>query len=173
MVKFWNRRFFTRQYSNFSRKISWFSLYTPIVRACACALTLLSWRRTDGWRALTGKRPRAITEFVFPRKWNIESTTSSSVECITPSRNTIIVIFSEDDREFYFVSTIVLKEKCFFLLCKRFKDVFFDQHFSAYKIYDSNIAKYHILQENHIENSIITHVTLLSNGHCVIPKSWM
>lgn len=86
--------------------------------------------------------------------------------------NMIIVLFTEDGSDFYFVSTIILQDNEFFLLCKRYKDVFFNRHFSAYQIYDCNIVDYHIFKKTDIENCIITYVTLLPNGYYFIPKCW-
>ena len=87
--------------------------------------------------------------------------------------NAILVLFSEEGPKFYIVSEIILEENTFVILTRQFLDCYFDPHFVAYKIFDSNDVEFTVLNLKDIETCKVTHVTMLSNGYYYIPKSWV
>ncbi|XP_066585526.1 uncharacterized protein [Prorops nasuta] len=110
--------------------------------------------------------PKLNTNFLTTVKW-------IQIDGKKICKSAILVFFNEDSPDFYFISEIIIIDNDFFLLCLRFNDVFFNSHFSAYKIYDCNIIDYHILKKNDIESCNVTYIMLLSNGYYFISKDWI
>ena len=109
----------------------------------------------------------------FLLKRSLQITTWINFKGIFINKNAVLVFFTENNPQLFFITEIVIEKNDIFFLSKKFVDYSFDSHFNAYKIYDCTNVEHYLLKKNDIESCLVTHITVLSNGYYYIPKSWI
>lgn len=86
----------------------------------------------------------------------------------------VIMLPSENGPKFYVVRHCVLDESHgIILITEKLLDVFYDEHYQAYKVFDESIKSVKCLLWRKFKNGTITHMKSLANGFQYIAKKWI
>ena len=83
------------------------------------------------------------------------------------------MIPAENGPKFYIVRYIIIKDnnEAFFVI-KKFRDVFYDEHFQAFEVTNEEARKWKCLTWGKVNQGIITHMRRTGNGLHYIAKKW-
>ena len=82
---------------------------------------------------------------------------------------TIIVTYNEYGLLFH----VIIRDDDFVLCCESLNDCYLNEHLQSYKNFDHNVFSWSFLNAKDIENSVISHSVILSDGASYIVKKWI